>query len=242
MNVGTKISELRRSLKLSQEQLAEKLNVTRQTISNWELGQTTPDILQAKEISKIFNVSLDELLDNDLKNIIVEKINNTEKSTTKIIKIFKILSISIIFFLIVIILINIPFIIKQNVKGNEYFEEAQSQSQNFYTHSYPIISSGTITADGFIATRLTVSSEYQNINFNWKCVSKDNANSSAKFKLSITGNEKNYTIYLPISDVFEEYKKSYEIGPLEEGTYDIFITPDLDTTGTYDYEYQIISY
>ena len=42
---------------LSQENLAEKLNVTRQTISNWESGQTTPDILQAKQLSKIFKIS-----------------------------------------------------------------------------------------------------------------------------------------------------------------------------------------
>ena len=61
MEIGNKILELRKNAKLSQEQLAEKMDVTRQTISKWELGETTPDIKQAKELSKIFNVSLDEL-------------------------------------------------------------------------------------------------------------------------------------------------------------------------------------
>ena len=49
MEIGNRILELRKESKLSQEQLAEKMNVTRQTISKWELNETTPDIKQAKE-------------------------------------------------------------------------------------------------------------------------------------------------------------------------------------------------
>ena len=49
MEIGNKILELRKKANLSQEQLAEKINVTRQTISKWELNETTPDIKQAKE-------------------------------------------------------------------------------------------------------------------------------------------------------------------------------------------------
>ena len=65
MLIGNKIHELRRQKNLNQEQLSEKLNVSRQTISNWETNQTTPDIYQAKSLSKVFNVSLDELLENN---------------------------------------------------------------------------------------------------------------------------------------------------------------------------------
>lgn len=61
---------------LSQEGLAEKLNVTRQTVSNWELGQTTPDIQQAKNISKIFKISLDDLTDNKLEFELTKNSNN----------------------------------------------------------------------------------------------------------------------------------------------------------------------
>ena len=89
MELGNKILELRKKENLSQEQLAEKLDVTRQTISKWELNETTPDIKQAKELSKIFKVSLDELTDNDIKNIMEEKISNTEKLAGLVLRVSK---------------------------------------------------------------------------------------------------------------------------------------------------------
>ena len=61
MNIGKNILNLRKGANLSQEQLAEKMGVTRQTISNWELDESSPDLKQGKELSKIFNVSLDDL-------------------------------------------------------------------------------------------------------------------------------------------------------------------------------------
>ena len=60
MNLGDKILQLRKKNGLSQEQLGEKVDVTRQTISNWELGETTPNPEQLKKMSKAFNVSVDE--------------------------------------------------------------------------------------------------------------------------------------------------------------------------------------
>lgn len=70
MNIGDKIYELRKRDNLSQEQLAEKLEVSRQIISKWELSETLPDIKQAKKISQLFNISLDELVNtnNEEKN------------------------------------------------------------------------------------------------------------------------------------------------------------------------------
>lgn len=79
MNINEKILLLRKKAGLSQESLAEKLNVTSQTVSNWELGQTTPDILQAKELSKIFNVSLDDLTNNKLELNVKNNSNNILK-------------------------------------------------------------------------------------------------------------------------------------------------------------------
>ena len=61
MNIGQNIINLRKGANLSQEQLAEKMGVTRQTISNWELDESSPDLKQGRELSKIFNVSLDDL-------------------------------------------------------------------------------------------------------------------------------------------------------------------------------------
>lgn len=107
MEIGNKIMELRKKNHLSQEELAEKVGVARQTISKWELGDTSPDIKQAKELSKIFNISLDELVDNDIKNILVEKTTNTEKLAGMIIKILKFIG---IIFLVLFIIDIIAFI------------------------------------------------------------------------------------------------------------------------------------
>lgn len=62
MKFNEKLIELRKKEGLSQEELGYKLNVTRQTVSKWELGQTTPEMDKLAEMSKIFNVSVDELI------------------------------------------------------------------------------------------------------------------------------------------------------------------------------------
>ena len=54
MEFGNKINELRKKNSLSQEELAEKMNVARQTISKWELNETSPDIEQAKKLYIIY--------------------------------------------------------------------------------------------------------------------------------------------------------------------------------------------
>ena len=79
MKFNEKLIELRKKEGLSQEELGYKLNVTRQTVSKWELGQTTPEMDKLIEISKMFNISVDELIKGteEDKNINVEK-NQTE--------------------------------------------------------------------------------------------------------------------------------------------------------------------
>ena len=86
MKLGNKILELRKKKGLSQEQLGERINVTRQTISNWELGETSPNPEQLKLLSKELNVSIDELLDNDIQNVLVEKVADTQELAKKILK------------------------------------------------------------------------------------------------------------------------------------------------------------
>lgn len=101
MKLGEKILELRKKNGLSQEQLGEKIYVTRQTISNWELGETSPNPEQLKLLSRTLNVSIDELLDNDFNSILVEKISNTEKLAGIIIKILKFIGIAFVIFFII---------------------------------------------------------------------------------------------------------------------------------------------
>ena len=112
MNLGNKIVSLRKKNNLSQEELAEKVGVTRQTISKWELEETAPDINQAKTLSKIFNVSLDELTNNNINSILTEKISNTERLAGITIKILKVIGVGMLAFIIIIILLFILLNIK----------------------------------------------------------------------------------------------------------------------------------
>lgn len=62
MNLGQKLFELRKSKNLSQEEVADKLNVTRQTVSKWETNQSTPDFDKIVPLCELFGISTDELL------------------------------------------------------------------------------------------------------------------------------------------------------------------------------------
>lgn len=76
MNIGNQIKKYREQLKISQEELADKIFVTRQTISNWENNKNYPDIKSLSLLSYNLNVSLDDLIKGDvekMKEIIDEK-------------------------------------------------------------------------------------------------------------------------------------------------------------------------
>ncbi|MBQ2937487.1 MAG: helix-turn-helix transcriptional regulator [Clostridia bacterium] len=111
--LGENILKLRKKNGLSQEQLGEKINVTRQTISNWELGETAPNPEQLKLLSQSLNISIDELLDNDINSSMKEKIINIEKTTNIGIKVMKFIGIA---FAIMLIIDIISFIIFMLVK------------------------------------------------------------------------------------------------------------------------------
>lgn len=114
MSIGSKLSKLRKKNNYSQEDLAEKLNVTRQTISKWELDETSPDLNSAKQLSIIFQISLDDLVDNDIKNIVVEKVSNTEKLAGIIIDTLKVIGIGCVILIILAVVIIFLFNITQS--------------------------------------------------------------------------------------------------------------------------------
>lgn len=169
MNLGKKIAELRKKNNLSQEELAEKVGVARQTISKWEIGDTTPDINQVKIISKIFNISIDELVDNDINNVIVEKVSNTEKLAGITIKILKVFGIMLIVFITLIFLFVIIFMVDMprndydivgrtkvscNLDNEKYVYEAE------YNKNYQVINSG---GDAYIINHTDIES-YEDVN------------------------------------------------------------------------------
>lgn len=111
MSLGENILKLRKKKGLSQEQLGEKVNVTRQTISNWELDETAPNPEQLKVLSKVLNVSIDELLNNDINNVLIEKVSNTEKLAGIGIKAVKFVGIVFMILLTIDIISFIAFMI-----------------------------------------------------------------------------------------------------------------------------------
>ena len=66
MTLGQKIAILRNAMKLSQEQLAEKLEVSRQSVSKWESDKTTPEVNIILQLASVFNITLDDLLRDDI--------------------------------------------------------------------------------------------------------------------------------------------------------------------------------
>ena len=66
MSLGKSLYNARKKSGLSQEQVAEKLGVSRQTISKWEADETLPDIRQSKRLSLLYHTTLDELVDFDI--------------------------------------------------------------------------------------------------------------------------------------------------------------------------------
>ena len=62
MNFAENLMALRRSRNWSQEELGQRLGVTRQTVSKWELGQTTPELEKLVELARLFDLSLDALV------------------------------------------------------------------------------------------------------------------------------------------------------------------------------------
>lgn len=62
MEFNNKLYELRKQKGFSQEELAHRLNVSRQTVSKWEIGESAPDMEKLVAISELFEVSLDELV------------------------------------------------------------------------------------------------------------------------------------------------------------------------------------
>jgi len=78
MNIGEKLYELRKEKHLSQEEVAEKLDVTRQTISKWETNQSTPDFDKIKPLCELYGITADELLTGEKKEKERETLNKQE--------------------------------------------------------------------------------------------------------------------------------------------------------------------
>ena len=81
MNIGEKLFELRKGKNLTQDEVAEKLNVTRQTVSKWETNQSTPDFDKIVPLCELYGITPNELLSEEMKES--EKTDDTDKGEEK---------------------------------------------------------------------------------------------------------------------------------------------------------------
>lgn len=148
MKFGENLQKLRKEKKISQEQLAEQLGVTRQSVSKWESGVSYPEMDKLVSICKIFNCDLDSLINKDIsedlnkkeasgivKNIFKEAMSYIEKtvrlfeqkSFKEIIKIIA----QIILIIIIIFLFSIPFQLIEGTISNAFYLE-----NNYISHFF----------------------------------------------------------------------------------------------------------
>lgn len=119
MSLGQRLMELRKSKKMSQEEVAEELNVTRQTISKWETDQSTPDFDKIVPLCQLFGVSSDELLTGKKETVATIDLNpkeNKQKRTMGLV-----IGILLYFISVIWIMISIPVLKINPIVGSAIF-------------------------------------------------------------------------------------------------------------------------
>ena len=103
IKIGAFIKELRKEKRLTQEQLAEKLNVSGRTVSRWETGTNMPDISLLTELAEFFDVSIPEIIDGErkseqmneeLKETVIKVTDYTETNNARLLKRVRIIGIT----------------------------------------------------------------------------------------------------------------------------------------------------
>lgn len=130
MKFNEKLIALRKEKGWSQEVLAEKLEVARQTISKWELGETTPEMDKLIQLSNLFSITLDELVKDTNTVTTIQNNTNTQKLAGIIIKILKVCGILLIAYLIISFVSIILFTTfkKETHRVTEHYQEIISNS------------------------------------------------------------------------------------------------------------------
>lgn len=109
MNIGNQIREYRNQYSYSQEDLADKIYVTRQTISNWENDKTYPDVNSLVLLSLAFNTSIDNLIKGDLQHMKQITDTHQQKQFNQLSTLF-----SILFFLSIISIFPLFYFLKKS--------------------------------------------------------------------------------------------------------------------------------
>lgn len=139
MKFNEKLVMLRKQHNLSQEQVAEKLGVARQTISKWELGETTPEKDKLIIISELYNITLDELMKEENEGKVINDPNNTnsQKLAGMTIKILKGIGIFILIVAILyVFLMIIGFVAFNKVETDSDSKTTVMQTQEEVVENY----------------------------------------------------------------------------------------------------------
>ena len=109
MNLGERLFELRKAKNLTQDDVAEKLNVSRQTVSKWETDQSTPDFDKIVPLCELFEIGVDELLTGK-KPVEEKKQENVQTKQEVKEKSAKVVSSSVFlyFLAIIVLIVSIP--------------------------------------------------------------------------------------------------------------------------------------
>ena len=190
-NFGNNLMELRKKNGYSQEDLANKLNVTRQTISKWELEQTSPNLKDLKNIADIFNISLDELTSNIKDNSNLNFKNKKGKNKYVLIILFLLLIFILLFF--VCRFYKILYI-------KNYIDLACS-SKNYYIEK-------TLYSEENFDQSIIGKYELYYIDGKIKLLTIDNENLSKVNKIEILDDKSYYCI--------DEINRTYSVLPIEK--------------------------
>ena len=148
MQLSEKILSLRKRRGLSQAELAEKLNVSRQAVSRWEVGSALPDASNVLQLSKLFGVSADYLLNDDYESDRdIPAVKNTETKAYKKMKNIIALGVSllgllgnfILYILSRIIEVMVPHVIYQNGEKVYHWDSGVvARSYKYFIQQYDL--------------------------------------------------------------------------------------------------------
>lgn len=190
MKFEDKLIKLRKKASLSQEALAEKLDVTRQTISKWELGQTKPYMEKLAQMAKLFNISVNELVsDDELKE---------EKSETHIKKENK-GERKIVLYILIIILITsfVTLVYRVGSDVSNKYQRDKKNKENIIKDISNKISDGIDNVTNDEKTKEEIEEEKQDKIDDFNMDYENHSGSETKFSVSslidkaVTNNKKN---------------------------------------------------
>lgn len=237
MKFNERLLDLRKKKGWSQEELGYKLDVSRQTISKWESGQTTPELEKLRNLAKIFEISVDELISEEdvikEENVNIENKSSSNKKCSKVFKYIKVilslilLSILIIYIIIVgrrlVIIRNVEKILMDTMQKYTYMDIERYE----YSEMDEVFPSKDITKTFQIYEKddkLLVKSkireafsekpesveyyeEYNKEKDKWEGVKIDYNNKVYYLDLFKQPFEHNYAVY--DIKIWEEYRKNY---------------------------------